>query len=128
MINYAHERARQILRIPNHAVLATVGNAGVQVSEFPCEAFDLDLYLALPRTSDHLFNLERDSRVALHTDRWDLTGNGRALAPEEMRPDIDLVREPKESWHVLVKVVPTKIQVLRSEGWGAAETIDLTSF
>jgi len=128
MINYAHDHARQILKIPHSAVLATVGNAGVQVSEFPCEAVDLDMYLALPRTSDHLFNLEQDCRVALHTEQWELTGNGRVLGPKEKRPEIDLVHETKASWYVLVKVVPNRIQVLRPDGWGAAETIDLTSF
>jgi hypothetical protein len=128
MINYARERSREMLKTARVAVLATTGPAGVQVSEFPCEAVELDVYLLLPRTSDHLFNLEQDDRVALHTDRWDLTGKGRLLEPEEKWPPISLLPQNGTAWYVLVKVVPTQIHVLRPDGWGPAETIDLTPF
>ena len=126
MINFAHEHARQILKTARSVVLATTGNTGVQASEFPCEAVDLDLYLLLPKTSDHLFNLERDSRVALHADQWELTGNAEALADRKIWPRIDLVRKTESAWYVMVKVVPSRVQILRPEGWGPAETIDLS--
>lgn len=126
MINYARERAIEILKTAHVAVLATVGLAGVQASEFPCEAIELDLYLLVPRTSDHLFNLEQDDRVALHTEQWELTGKGLVLSPEEKWPRISIFQKTGTAWYVLVKVVPSQIQVLRSEGWGPAETIDLT--
>jgi hypothetical protein len=70
MLDYARQRAIEILKIPRSAVLATSGPAGVQLSEFPCEALDLDLYLLVPQTSDHLFNLEHVSTVSLLTDIW----------------------------------------------------------
>jgi hypothetical protein len=126
MINYARERAREILRTKYRAVLATTGAAGVLVSEFPCEAIELDLYLLLPRTSDHLFNLEQDGRVAVHTDQWELTGKGRALSLEEKWPQISVLPKTGAACYVLVKVAPSQIQVLRAEGWGPAETVDLT--
>jgi hypothetical protein len=125
MISYARQRAIEMLKTACTAVLATSGLAGVQVSEFPCEAVELELYLLLPRTSDHLFNLERDHRVALHTDHWELTGTGRALSPDEKRPRISLLTKTDTVWHVLVKIKPSQIHVLRPEGWGPAETIDL---
>jgi hypothetical protein len=128
MINYALERAIEILKTAHAATLGTTGPAGVQVSEFPCEAVELDLYLLLPRTSDHLFNLERDCRVALHTDQWEVTGKGRTLSPAESWPQIALLPQTGAAWHVLVKVVPSQIQILRAEGWGPSETIDLTPF
>jgi len=126
MISYARERAIEMLKTAHTAVLATIGLAGVQVSEFPCEAVELDLYLLVPRTSDHLFNLEQDDRVALHTEQWELTGKGQVLSPEEKWPRISIFQKTGTAWYVLVKVVPSQIQVLRSEGWGPAETIDLT--
>ena len=128
MTSYARERAREILKTARTAILATTGLAGVQVSEFPCEAVELDLYLLLPRTSDHLFNLEQDDRVALHTNQWEAIGKGRALSPEEKWPQISLLPKTGTSWYVLVKIVPSQIQILRAEGWGPAETIDLTQF
>ena len=126
MINYARERAIEILQLTSTAVLATNGPSGVQVSEFPCEAVELNLYLLLPRTSDHLFNLEQDDRVALHTDQWELTGKARALSLEKKWPQISILTKTEMTLYVLIKVVPDKIQVLRSEGWGPAETIDLS--
>ncbi len=81
MINYARERAEEILKTARTAILATNGPTGVQVGEFSCESFELQLYLLLPQTSDHLFNLEQDDRVALHTEQWELTGKGRVLSP-----------------------------------------------
>jgi hypothetical protein len=128
MINYARERAIEILKTVQTAILATNGPSGVQVSEFPCEAVGLNLYLLLPRTSDHLFNLEQDDRVALHTDHWELTGKGRALSTEENWPGISLVPKTGTVLYVLLKIVPRQINVLRSEGWGPAETIDLTTY
>lgn len=128
MISYARERALEILKTACTAVLATNGESGVQVSEFPCEAIELDLYLLLPQTSDHLFNLEQDDRVALHTSQWEVTGKGRALSPEEEWPMVSLLPETGTACYVLVKVVPNQLQVLRSGGWGPAETIDLTAF
>lgn len=125
-IDYARERARDTLKTARTVVLATAGPAGVQVGEFPCEAVELDLYVLVPRTSDHLFNLEHDGRVALHTDRWELTGRGRPLSPEEKWPQIAAFPKTQATWYVMVKIMPSRIQLLRTDGWGPAETIDLT--
>ncbi len=95
------------------------------MSAFPCEALGFDLYLLVPRTSDHLFNLEQDCRVAMHAVHWELTGKGQALLEKKDWPRIKLVRKIEPAWYVLVKVVPNRVQILRTEGWGAAETIDL---
>ena len=128
MINYARERAVELLKTASTAVLATNGPLGVQVSEFPCETVGLDIYLLVPKTSDHLFNLEHDDRVALHTEQWELTGKGQVLSSEGKWPQISLLPKTGTAYYVLIKIVPSQIQVLRSEGWGPAETIDLTPF
>ncbi len=105
--------------------MATAGPAGVQVSAFPCEAVGFDLYLLVPRTSDHVFNLEQDCRVAMRTNHWELTGKGQALPEKKDWPRINLIRQIEPAWYVLIKVVPDRVHILRSEGWGATETIDL---
>ena len=126
MINYARERAIEILKTASTAVLATNGPSGVKVGEFPSEAVDLDIYLLVPKTSDHLFNIEQDERVALHTDCWELTGKGRAFSSPDNWPEISLIPKTETAWYVLVKIMPRQVQVLRPDGWGPAETIDLT--
>jgi Pyridoxamine 5'-phosphate oxidase len=125
MLDYARERAREALRTAHTAVLATSGPAGVQASEFPCEAIDLNLYLLVPRTSDHLFNLERDARVALLSDEWELKGEAHALSPGDKHPELSLIPSAGAQWYVLIEVKPIQIQIRRKGGWGNAETIDV---
>lgn len=125
MLDYPRQRAREALKAPQTVVLATCGPTGVIASEFPCESVDLVLYLLLPQTSDHLFNLEQDDRIALLAQEWELRGKGRALSPEEKHPELGLIRDDGFEWHVLIKVEPIQIRFRRAEGWGATETIDL---
>lgn len=127
MLDYAHQRAIEVLKIPRSAVLATNGPAGVQASEFPCEALELELYLLLPQTSDHLFNLEHVSTVSLLTDKWELKGEAQILSPNSSDLKLDILREPGAEWSVLVRVRPCKLQIRKEEGWGNLETIDIQS-
>jgi len=70
MLDYVRQRAIEVLKVPRRAVLATSGPSGVQVSEFPCEAIELELYLLVPQTSDHLFNLEHVCSGSQKLDRF----------------------------------------------------------
>ena len=125
MLDYARQRAIEGLRGHRKAVLATSGPAGVQASEFPCEAMDLNLYLLVPQTSDHLFNLEHASTVTLLTPGWELRGEAQIISPVAPDLELDLLREPGAQWSVLVRVAPCRLQFPREEGWGNIETIDL---
>lgn len=127
MLDYARQRAIEALKIPRRAVLATSGPAGVQAGEFPCEAIELALYLLVPLTSDHLFNLEHDTTVTLLTARWELKGEAQIIPPNTPDLELDLSREPGAEWCGLVRVDPYQIQIRREEGWGYLETIDLKS-
>ncbi len=106
---------------------ATSGPAGVQASEFPCEAIDLSLYLLVPQTSDHLFNLEHESTVILLTAGWELKGKAHIVSPHAPDLELDLLREPGAEWCALVQVVPCQMQIRREAGWGHLETLDLKS-
>jgi hypothetical protein len=126
-LDYARQRAIEALRIPRRAVLVTSGPAGVEVGTFPCEAVDIDIYLLVPRTSDHLFNLENNSTVTLLTAGWQLKGEGRIVAPNAKDLELDLAEEQGEEWCVLLRVNPCQVQIRREAGWGYLETIDLKS-
>ncbi len=123
MLDYARERACEVLKIPRTAVLATDGPAGLQLSALPCQADGVVVYLLLPKTSDHIFNLEHNPAVTLLATAWELKGEARIVSRDKQ--DLDLLREPLAEWSVLVQVTPTRIQILGSQGWGNAETIDL---
>ncbi len=125
MLNYAHQQAAEALGKARAAVLATSGPAGVQASEVLCEAQDLALYLLVPRTSDHLFNLEQNPYVTLLSARWELKGRARVLLPGEPGPGLDLCREPDAEWCALVRVDAYRVHIRREGAWGNVETIDL---
>ncbi len=125
MFDYARQRAREELCIPRTAVLVTGGPAGILAGEFPCEAIDLVLFLLLPKTSDHLFNLEHNPDVTLLTSRWEMKGSAQTIPLESRGFCLGLLRDPGAKWCVLVQVEPRILQVRREKGWGNLETIDL---
>ena len=125
MLDYAHERALEALGTPHIAVLVTNGPAGVQASEFPCAALGLSLYLLVPQTSDHLFNLEYESTVTLLTARCELRGKAQIISRGAVDLDCDLLQEPGVDWCTFVRVGISQVQIRSEEGWGNRETIDL---
>ncbi len=125
MLNYPRQRAVEALRLPCRAVLATSGPAGLQASEVPCQAIDLDLYLLVPKTSDHLFNLEHDSTVTLLAAGWELKGQAQIVPSGKVDPRVDLLGKPDAEWCLLLRVEPHQLQIRREAGWGNIETIDL---
>jgi hypothetical protein len=137
MLDYARQHAITALSQPGRVILVTSGPAGVQAGEFPCEAKDLVLYLLMPRTSDHLFNLEHNPTVSLLSAGWELKGEATLLVassvaastsmPADGAPAFDLVllKDPAAPWCVLLRIDPVCIQIKREGGWGNIETIDL---
>ncbi len=123
MLDYARQRAIEALKIPQRAVLATSGPAGVQA----CEARGLELYLLVPQTSDHLFNLEHVSSVTVLTTQWELKGEAQIISSNTTDLELNILREPGAKWSMLVRVRPCKLQILKEEGWGNLETIDINS-
>ena len=124
MLDYARQHAIEALSLARRVVLVTSGLAGVQAGEFPCEAKDLALYLLLPATSDHLFNLEHNATATLLSAGWELNGKA-SMAAGAPGIDLDLLKEPGAQWCVLVRIDPVRIQIKREGGWGNIETIDL---
>ena len=125
MLDYARQRAIEALGRPRTAVLVTSGPAGVQARSFPCEVIDLNLYLLVPQTSDHLFNLEHDAIVTVLTAGCELKGEAQIISRGAPDLDLDLWREPGAEWCVLVRVEPSLVQIRSEHGWGNLETIDL---
>ena len=125
MLDYAHQRAIEALGTPRTAVLVTSGPAGVQANEFPCEATGLDLYVLVPQTSDHLFNLEHESTVTLLTTRCEIKGTAQIFSRGTSDLELDLLQEPGAAWCALVRVEISQVQIRSEQGWGNLETIDL---
>jgi len=123
MLSHLRQRVADTLVTAATATLSTYGLAGIQVNVFPCEARELVLYLLVPRTSDHLFNLESNSGVVLWTESWQARGIG-CLVPE-IPAGLALLERPDAAWCQVVAVYPSRLQIERSHGSDYAETIDI---
>jgi hypothetical protein len=125
MPHHLREHIAATLAPTGRATLATSGPAGLQANLFPCVARDLQLYLLLPCTSDHLLNLEHDLEVVVATAEWHVRGRARMLATAEQVATVTWFDAPDAPWSVVVEVQPERVTIAQPEGWGAAETIDL---
>jgi len=123
MLNHLRERVTKVLSEAAVATLSTHGAAGIQANVFPCESVDLGLYLLVPRTSDHLFNLEQTPEVVVTTETWQLRGMA-CIAPDHPA-GLALLQQPDAAWCEVVAVRPTRLQIEPQGGLGHAETIDV---
>jgi hypothetical protein len=123
MLNHLRQRVTKTLSAAKTATLSTHGAAGIQASIFPCESVDLGLYMLVPRTSDHLFNLEHNPEVVVTTETWQLRGMASILGDHPA--GLALLGQPDAAWCEVVMVRPTRLQLEWPGGSGHAETIDI---
>lgn len=123
MLSQLRQHIATRLKNTHSATLATSGPAGLQADVVPCAAKGIQLYLLLPRTSDHLFNLEHDPAAVVATAEWHVSGRAHIVAEAEC-PAV-LLDMPTAPWSSVVVVQPLRVSIAQREGWGAAETIDL---
>jgi hypothetical protein len=123
MLNHLRQHIATTLAPARSATLATSGPAGLQAQVAPCVASGIQLYMLLPRTSDHLLNLEHDPAVVVTTAEWQVFGRARVVKELDQVPA--LLDAPDAPWSVMIVVQPTRVAITQRTGWGAAETIDL---
>jgi len=123
MLNHLRQRVTETLSAARAATLSTHGAAGIQANVFPCESIDFGLYFLVPRTSDHLFNLEQDAEVVVTTDTWQV--RGVAYIAPDCPAGLALLQQPDAAWCEVVMVRPTRLQIEWPGGAGHAETIDI---
>lgn len=125
MLDYAHQRAIDVLKIPRKAIMATSGPAGIQAGEFPCEALGIELYLLIPKTSEHVFNLENDHTVILLSSAWEVKGEAELVVIRSSTLNLNILKRTEAEWCNLVRVHPYTIHVRKKVGWGRCETIEI---
>jgi hypothetical protein len=120
MLDKLRDRAAQILAETDLCTLATTGPAGLQASMVHCAGRETTLYVLVPDTSDHLFNLESVPEVAVTTESWQMHGIA------DIVPDPDVFSAEQRQWHTIVRVSPIRLHILPAKGGPAnyAETID----
>jgi hypothetical protein len=135
MLDHLRQKAAQALASANSVMLSSYGPAEIQSSRVPCTSQDLVLYIFIPHSSDQLLNLEQRPGIVAATDGWDLQGNARVLAPDEIPVGINPPGTgtepnrpafgPNSTWSlVLVEIRPTRLTLHSRTGLGNIETLD----
>jgi hypothetical protein len=120
MLDMLREQAVQLLAEALVCTLATTGPAGIQASTVRCVGRGTNLYVLVPNTSDHLFNLESEAEVAVTTQSWYLRGNAGVVGDET-----GLFPAQQSQWHIVVRIVPIRLDILPTSGTAQnAVTID----
>ena len=121
MLDKLRDRAAQILAETVFCTLATTGPAGIQASTVHCAGRGTTLYVLVPDTSDHLFNLESEPEVAVTAESWHLRGTA-----DIVKDSAEVFSADQSQWHTVVRVTPVRLHILPAKGGPAnyAETID----
>ena len=124
MLDYFHRQAVDLLAQATQVTLTTGGIAGLQTSFLPCESVEVNLYILVRQTSDHLANIEDNPECVAITDGWELRGRGSRVPISEL-PGLRLARTPDAEWSAFILIRPTRLQIARTDGVGYAATIDI---
>jgi hypothetical protein len=135
MLDHLRQKAAQTLASVSSVILSSYGPAEIQSSRVPSTSQDLTLYVFIPHSSNHLLNLEQRPGIVAATDEWDLQGNARVLARDEIPAGIKpsgIGADPNKpasvsnySWGwVVAEIQPTRLTLHSRTGLGNTETID----
>jgi hypothetical protein len=125
MLEHLRQRIIQTLASVRTVALSTFGPAGLQASRYPCQSLGIELYLLVPRTSDHLFNLETKSEVVVVNEGWNMQGLAHVLPKSEYPANLALARSPETGLSEIVWIHPSRLTILREGTTSPAETIDV---
>ena len=123
MLEHLRRRVIETLAGVRSATLTTSGAAGLQASHVACEARGMVLYVLVPRSSDHLFNIELQPEVVVVNETWNLKGRAEVAAAADRPPA--LVRHPAAQWSEAVEIHPVRLTLLCNGPGSPSETIDV---
>ena len=123
MLDHLRQRVAETLAQTHTATLATFGPAKLQANVFPCEGAEDELYILVPRTSDHLLNIENNPAVVVTTENWHLQGTAEVVA---RCPAGLALREASDApWCQMVRIAPTRLHIMPADARAFSETIDV---
>ena len=110
MLDKLRNQAFQILAATPTCTLSTTGPAGLQASNIALGVDQARLFMLVPDTSEHLFNLEHDRLVALTAENWELTGSAVKIdsaaapfTPQQM------------AWCVVFEITPRRMHFVSEQ-------------
>jgi hypothetical protein len=123
MLEHLRQRVTRALSGARTVTLSTFGPAGLQASRLACQLVGIQLYVLVPRTSDHLFNIESRSEVVVVNETWSLKGVARLVPRGERPPELVPDDGPPVAWSEVIQVHPVRLTLLNSGS--PVETIDI---
>jgi hypothetical protein len=127
MLSYLRAEALALIAATPKCTLSTIGPAGVQASVVACVMHEHCVYVVVPSTVDHLFNLEHELEVVLTSTVWQLRGAALAIGEAEglhgTAPD-DLRARARAAGSTLVEVFPLRVHLEPAGRRRYRETID----
>ena len=123
MLLHLRRRVEERLANTRRALLSTCGPANIQTDDFECEARGFQLYMRVPLSSDHLFNLEASREVVVTAATWKARGLARVLDKADVPRGLMMSAE-FAPWTALIEIRPTRVQLSNADGC-ITETIDL---
>jgi hypothetical protein len=129
MLDKLRAQALALIAATPHCTLSTIGPAGVQASVVECMVCEDCVYVLLPSTVDHLFNLEHELEVVLTSGSWQLRGAALALSEADgLRgtAPADIGARARDAGYALVEIFPLRMH-LEPAGRRYRETIDFAA-
>ena len=125
MFDHLRQRVGAVLAETREVTLATTGPAGLQAGTLPCQALQLRLYVLVPRTSEHLVNVGGGAQALVTTPGWQARCRAAVLPTVALPEGLALPQHPDAEWCAILELVPERLEMVRADGWGSLETIDL---
>jgi hypothetical protein len=114
MLNILRTEALALIAATPHCTLSTIGPAGVQASIVACVVREDCVYVLVPSTVDHLFNLEHELEVVLTSALWQLRGAALALTEAgglQGTAPYDISTQARAAGYTLVEVFPIRMHL-----------------
>lgn len=119
MLDKLRDQAFHALSTTSNCTLSTMGPAGLCASNVALAVESNQLYVLIPNTSDHLFNLEHDTVVALTAEAWELTGQATQIAASESP-----FPQQQTAWATLFRITPQRMHLAPDDDDHTPRTID----
>ena len=129
MLNKLRAEALALIAATPHCTLSTLGPAGVQASVVECLVREDCVYVLVPSTADHLFNLEHELEIVLTSPLWQLRGAALDLSefdgPHGAAP-FEISAQARNIGYTLIEVFPLRMHLEPAGGRRYRETIDFS--
>lgn len=127
MLKKLRIEALALIAATPYCTLSTIGPAGVQASVVACMVREDCVYVLVPSTVDHLFNLEHEQEAVLTSPLWQLRGAALALSEADGlqgTAPYDISAQAMAAGYTLVEVFPLRMHLEPDGRRRHRETID----